>query len=75
MKTEDKQKLLALGQQLSTTGVEFRIAQLGLEKAVEQHGMSSPEAGEASALCSDLALRFSRLEEEFLALKDRIQRS
>ena len=33
MKTE-KQKLQALGQQLSTLGVEFRLAQIGLERAV-----------------------------------------
>ena len=35
MTEKDKSRLLELGQQLSTLGTEFRIAQLGLEKAVE----------------------------------------
>lgn len=68
MTAEKKIKLITLGQQLSTVGVEFRIAQIGLEKMVNQHGMSSPEAVEAAKQCSDLALRFSQLEEAFLAL-------
>ena len=62
MTEKDKSRLLELGQQLSTLGTEFRIAQLGLEKAV---------AREASDLCSSLALRFSEAEEEFLMLKRR----
>ena len=49
--------------------MEFRIAQIGLEKMVEEHGLASPEAGEASILCGDLALRFSEAEEEFLKLR------
>lgn len=68
MTLEKKNYLILLGQQLSTTGAEFRLAQIGLENMVEQHGMSSQEAVEASALCSTLALRFSALEEEFLSL-------
>ena len=68
---KDKSRLLELGQQLSTLGTEFRIAQIGLEKAVEAHGLSSPEAKEASDLCSLLAMRFSEAEEGFLALKER----
>ena len=71
MTEKDKSRLLELGQQLSTLGTEFRIAQLGLEKAVEAHGLSSPEAIEAADLCSSLALRFSEAEEEFLMLKRR----
>ncbi|RKI70514.1 hypothetical protein D7V91_02640 [bacterium 1xD42-67] len=71
MTEKDKARLLELGQQLSTLGTEFRIAQIGLEKAVEAHGLSSPEAREASDLCSLLAMRFSEAEEGFLALKER----
>lgn len=73
MTEKEKARLLELGQELSTLGVEFRIAQIGLEKMVEEHGMCSPEAGEASILCGDLALRFSRAEEEFSALRDKAQ--
>lgn len=68
MTLEKKSDLVLLGQQLSTTGAEFRMAQIGLENMVEQHGMSSPEAVEAAELCSTFALRFSDLEEEFLSL-------
>lgn len=69
MTAEERIKLVTLGQQLSTAGAEFRIAQLGLEKMVEQYGMSSDQAVDAAGQCSGLALRFSELEEEFLALK------
>lgn len=69
MTVEERIKLVTLGQQLSTVGAEFRIAQLGLEKMVEQYGMSSDQAVDAAGQCSGLALRFSELEEEFLALK------
>ncbi|MEY8232957.1 hypothetical protein AALA82_15220 [Oscillospiraceae bacterium 50-16] len=72
MKTE-KQKLQALGQQLSTLGVEFRLAQIGLERAVEQFGLSSQEAVEASQMCSILALRFTEAEEEFCSLLEKMQ--
>lgn len=71
MTAEEKLKLITLGQQLSTVGSEFRIAQLGLENMVEQYGMSSDQAVEAAQQCSGLALRFSQLEEEFLALSGR----
>ena len=57
MTEQEKSRLLELGERLSTLGVEFRIAQIGLEKMVEEHGLASPEAGEASILCGDLALR------------------
>lgn len=70
MTAEERIKLVTLGQQLSTVGTEFRIAQLGLEKMVEQYGMSSDQAVDASRQCSNLALHFSQLEEEFLALKE-----
>lgn len=69
MTAEERIKLVTLGQQLSTAGTEFRIAQLGLEKMVQQYGMSSDQAVDAAGQCSGLALRFSELEEEFLALK------
>lgn len=65
MTTEKKLKLVTLGQQLSTIGTEFRLAQIGLEHMAEKHGLSSPQAVEASQLCSDLALRFTQLEDEF----------
>lgn len=71
MTAEDKIKLVTLGQQLSTIGTEFRVAQLGLEKMVEQYGMSSGQAVDAAQQCSDLALRFSQLEEEFCVLKEK----
>lgn len=73
MTEQEKSRLLELGELLSTLGVEFRIAQIGLEKMVEEHGLASPEAGEASILCGDIALRFSKAEEEFLALKGKLQ--
>ena len=72
MTEKDKIKLIALGEQLSTVGTKFRIAQIGLEKMIEEYGMSSPQAVEASQQCSDLALQFSNLEDEFLAVKTRI---
>ena len=68
MKTKEKLKLVTLGQQLSTVGTEYRLAQIGLEHMIEEHGMTSPEAVEASGQCSSLALSFSALEEEFLAM-------
>lgn len=71
MTAEDKIKLITLGQQLSTVGAELRIAQLGLENMVERYGMSSGRAAEAARQCGDLAILFSQLEEEFLALKEK----
>ncbi len=68
MTDKDKIRLVELGKQLSTLGVEFRIAQMGLEKMVDKYGMSSPEAVEASGVCSQMALRFARMEEEFIAV-------
>lgn len=68
MTEQERKRILELGQQLSTLGVEFRLAQLGLEKMVEEHGLGSPEAVEASDLCGVLALRFSEAEEEYLSL-------
>ena len=47
MTEQEKIRLLELGELLSTLGVEFRIAQIGLEKMVEEHGLASPEAGVA----------------------------
>ena len=48
----NRDKFLCLGQQLSTIGAEFRLVQIGLEKAIEAYGMSSPEAIEVSRICS-----------------------
>ena len=49
--------------------IELEQYRNNLEKMVEEHGLASPEAGEASILCGDLALRFSEAEEEFLKLR------
>ena len=68
MTNQEKERILELGQRLSTLGVEFRIAQIGLDKMVAEHGMGSPEAVEASNLCSQLALQFSQAEAEYLSL-------
>ena len=64
----NRDKFLCLGQQLSTIGAEFRLVQIGLEKAIEAYGMSSPEAIEVSRICSDFALLFMTTEEEFMSL-------
>lgn len=72
MTAEEKIKLVTLGQQLSTVGAEVRIAQLGLEKMVDQYGMSSDQAVEAAQAHSTLCLRFSELEEEYLELRAHI---
>lgn len=68
MTEQERERILELGQRLSTLGVEFRVAQIGLEKMVEVHGLGSPEAVEASDLCGMLALRFGEAEEEYLSL-------
>lgn len=68
MTQQERERILELGQRLSTLGVEFRLAQIGLEKLVAEHGLGSPEAAEASDLCGLLALRFSAAEEEYLSL-------
>lgn len=69
MTKREKERLLYLEKQLSIVKSSFCAAQIHLEKMVEQHGISSPEAGDASALCGLLALRFSETEEELTALK------
>ncbi len=71
MTKKDRERLLELGQELYTLGTEFRLAQIGLEKMVERHGLCSPEAEEASGLCGSLALHFSQAEEEFLTLQEK----
>lgn len=68
MTQQERERILELGQELTTLGAEFRIAQIGLEKLVAEHGLGSPEAVEASDLCGVLALRFSKAEEEYLSL-------
>lgn len=68
MTEQERKRILELGQRLSTLGVEFRIAQLGLERMAEEHGLGSPEAVEASNLCGVLAVRFAEAEEEYLSL-------
>lgn len=68
MTEQERERILELGQRLSTLGVEFRLAQIGLEKLVAEHGLGSPEAAETSNLCGLLALRFSKAEEEYLSL-------
>lgn len=69
MTKREKDRLLYLEKQLSIVKSSFCAAQIHLEQKVEAHGMSSPEAGEASALCGLLTLRLSEIEEELTALK------
>ena len=57
MTEQEKSRLLELGERLSTLGVEFRIAQIGLEKMVEEHGLAAPEARGAAIISGDLARR------------------
>lgn len=72
MVSEDKIKLVALGRQLTTAGKELQQAQATLEKMVEEYGMSSDQAVEAAQIHSDLCLRFSKLEAEYLTLRTHI---
>ncbi len=72
MVSEDKIKLVALGRQLATAGKELQQAQATLEKMVEEYGMSSDQAVEAAQIHSDLCLRFSKLEAEYLTLRTHI---
>lgn len=69
MMTEDKSKLVKLGLQLAETGAKVKNAQDFLEKMVKEYGMSSNQAVEAAQMHSALCLRFSKLEEEYLALR------
>ena len=69
MMTEDKRQLVSLGLQLAETGKEVQKAQDLLEKMVEEYGMSSDQAAEAAQIHSDLCLRFSKLEAEYLTLR------
>ena len=72
MITEDKNQLAKLGLELAETGAKVKNAQDFLEKMVEEYGMSSDQAVEAAQTHSDLCLRFSKLEEEYLALRAHI---
>ena len=51
MAEQEKIRLLELGELLSTLGVEFRIAQIGLEKMVEEHGLGAPAGGGGGVVC------------------------
>lgn len=68
MNTENHNKLLHLGRDLFLLGGQFSQAQEALNQAVEAHGLSSPEAVAASQFCGTIAMQFSALEEQFLAL-------
>ena len=72
MMTEDKSQLVSLGLRLAETGKEVQKAQDLLEKMVEEYGMFSDQAVEAAQAHSALCLRFSGLEEEYLALRAHI---
>lgn len=72
MITEDKNQLVKLGLELAETGAKVKNAQDFLEKMVEEYGISSDQAVEAAQIHSDLCLRFSKLEEEYLALRAHI---
>ena len=69
MTMQERIKLVTLGQQLSTLGVEVRMAQIGLKNVVETYGMHSRQTVEALHLYQELATQFEHLEQEFLALK------
>ena len=71
MTMEERIKLVTLGQQLSTLGVEVRMAQIGLKNVVETYGMHSRQTVEALHLYQELATQFEHLEQEFLALKEK----
>ena len=71
MTAEDKIKLVTLGQQLSTVGVEVRMAQIGLKHVVETYGMHSEQTVTALHQYQELASYFAQLEQEFLALKEK----
>ena len=74
MTTEDKIKLITLGQQLSTLGVETRMAQIGLKRAVDTYGMYSEQTAAALHQYQELASRFAQLEKEFLDKKEKYQK-
>ncbi len=71
MTMQERIKLVTLGQQLSTLGVEVRMAQIGLKNVVENYGMHSRQTVEALHLYQELATQFEHLEQEFLALKEK----
>ncbi len=71
MTMQERIKLVTLGQQLSTLGVEVRMAQIGLKNVVETYGMHSRQTVEALHLYQELATQFEHLEQEFLALKEK----
>lgn len=71
MTTEERIKLVTLGQQLSTLGVEVRMAQIGLKNVVATYGMHSKQTVKALYLYQELAAQFECLEKEFLALKEK----
>ena len=61
MTIEDKIKLVTLGQQLSTLGVEVRMAQIGLKNVVKTYVMHSKQTVEALHLYQELAAQFTQL--------------
>lgn len=73
MKTDARTRLLEAAQILASLGTEFRMAQIGLDKSIEAHGMSSEEAVACAQLCSTLALHFSEAEEEFMTAKEQFK--
>lgn len=70
MTKEEKLKQRSLNQELTEVCAKFSIAQSDLEKVIEEFGMSSTQAVVASQRCSDLALRYSELDDEIFMLRN-----
>lgn len=69
MTVQSQLKLIVLRRQLSKASPELLAAQRRLEHAEKKYGMTSGPAVQAAQHCKDLSLRFSKLQEEYLALR------
>lgn len=62
-----EEKLEELWQEMVKLDAEYELAEQGLNMVVEEHGLSSPEAVEASQRLSSLGLRLFRIDAEYTA--------
>lgn len=62
-----EEKLDELWNEMVKLDAEYELAERGLDLAVEEHGLSSPEAVEASQRLSGLELRLMRIDAEYTA--------
>lgn len=69
MTIQNQLKLIALGRQLSAASLALRTAQTNLSHAEKKHGAASPQAEQAAQRCDNLSLRFSKLQQEYLAFR------